>query len=153
MDQNKKQVGAPSHSHGSSSSSSSSSSTTTNLDHLFGPRDSSTSSASSSLFSTIFPPPSSTGPGRDRISGNATRGSSKSSVYQNNEGTDPPCNFNSSIYYGGQENYNVPKSGSTYESKNHQHNFKKDGGDDDESSGSNSNSTSRGNWWKGSLYY
>ncbi|XP_062000631.1 uncharacterized protein LOC133717894 [Rosa rugosa] len=146
MDQNKKQVGTTSHSHGSSSSSSS-----TNLDHLFGPKDSS-SSASSSLFGSIFPPPPSTGPGRERNSGNTTRGSSKGSVHQNNEVVDRPCNFNSSIYYGGQENYNVPKSGSTYESQHHQHNSKKDGVDDD-SNGNNSNSTSRGNWWKGSLYY
>ncbi|XP_050386749.1 uncharacterized protein LOC126803045 [Argentina anserina] len=149
MDQNKKQVGVTSHGHGSSSSSPP---TTTNLDHLFGPKDS-PSSTSSSLFGSIFPPPPSMGPGRERYSGNSTRGSSKSSVYQNNEGADPPCNFNSSIHYGGQENYNVPKSGSTYDSQHNQHKFKKDGGDDDDSSGNNSHGTSRGNWWKGSLYY
>ncbi|KAK9913647.1 hypothetical protein M0R45_037457 [Rubus argutus] len=126
MDQNKKQLGGTSsHSHGSSSSS------TTNLDHLFGPKDSSSSASSSSLFGSIFPPPPSTGPGRERNSGfsdnksNTTRGSSKGSMYQNNEDVDPPCYFNSSIYYGGQETYNIPKAGSTAESHHRQQHVSK----------------------------
>ncbi|XVF83801.1 hypothetical protein PTKIN_Ptkin16aG0521800 [Pterospermum kingtungense] len=163
--ENKRQVS------GSSSSSSSS------LDHLFGPKDSSSSSSSSSgIFGSIFPPPS-TVLGRDsshsgmmgswnnqglphhgkygnpdhntdskgQSSGTTKKAQSPSSIYQ----TEPmePCNYSSSIHYGGQENYS-PRKKTTDSS----HSFKKDGGDDDPN-GTNSSGASRGNWWQGSLYY
>ncbi|KAH8479299.1 hypothetical protein H0E87_031385 [Populus deltoides] len=97
------------------------------FDHLFGPKDSSSSSsASSGIFGSIFPPPSKVPAGRDSGTtgnhvgnetyvnpDNATRkakgessgisGKGQSSVYQNE--TPEPCYFSSSIYYGGQENY------------------------------------------------
>ncbi|KAB1217802.1 hypothetical protein CJ030_MR3G014788 [Morella rubra] len=59
--------------------------------------------------------------------------------------TTEPCYFSSSIYYGGQENYS-PRTRSTESPQI----LKKDEGDDD-SNGNNSNSTSRGNWWKGMI--
>ncbi|CAB4270856.1 unnamed protein product [Prunus armeniaca] len=176
--ENKNQVGGGGSSHASSSSS-------RTLDHLFGPKDSS-SSSSSSLFGSIFPPPPSAGLGSSGKYGNPsaldnqsqgfysskgestkgqnTKGASKDSMIYQNEAVEP-CNFSSSIYYGGQENYS-PRTGTTTES--HQHHLcakvnsadincvilqsKKDGGDDD-ANGNNSNCASRGNWWKGSLYY
>ncbi|XP_059457444.1 uncharacterized protein LOC132187222 [Corylus avellana] len=153
--ENKKQVG------GSSSSMS--------FDHLFGPKDPSSASSSSStgLFGSIFPPPS-TVLGRDSSDQNqggsckygnpdvitqsskgertgSRTGEKGSNIYQNE--TMEPCYLSSSIYYGGQENYS-PRTRSS-ESDNI---FKKDGRDDD-SNGSNPNSASRGNWWQGSLYY
>ncbi|KAJ9175796.1 hypothetical protein P3X46_014311 [Hevea brasiliensis] len=145
------------------------------LDHLFGPRDSSSSpssssssSSSSSVFGSIFSPPS-MGLGKDpsRIMGNQAGngkswnpdnstqsnkggstgmiGKDTSSIYQNE--TPEPCYFSSSIYYGGQENY----SPRTNNSESHQI-LKKDDRNDDPN-GNNSNSASRGNWWQGSLYY
>ncbi|XVE52593.1 hypothetical protein DITRI_Ditri02bG0134400 [Diplodiscus trichospermus] len=161
----------------SSGSSFSSSSSSVSLDHLFGPKDSSSSSSSTSgLFGTIFPPPS-TMQGRDsghtgmmgawnnqgfphhskygnpdhttdskgQSSGTTNKDKSDSSIYQNE--TVEPCYFSSSIFYGGQENYSPSKK--TTESPNY---FKKDGENDDPN-GSNSSGASRGNWWKGSLYY
>ncbi|XP_062157262.1 uncharacterized protein LOC133864848 [Alnus glutinosa] len=155
--ENKKQVG------GSSSS--------MTFDHLFGPKDPSSASSSSStgLFGSIFPPPS-TVPGRDYshnqggsakygnpdvISTQISKGTERtgtrtgelkgSNIYQNE--TMEPCCFSSSIYYGGQENYS-PRT----RSSESDHILKKDGRDDD-SNGSNPNSASRGNWWQGSLYY
>ncbi|EXC19362.1 hypothetical protein L484_010379 [Morus notabilis] len=141
------------------------------LDYLFGPKDSSNSASSSSttgLFGSIFPPPS-TVHGREnkRHLGNQLGSSkyekpenmysqsrkgessgvtSKDSIYQN-ETVAEPCYFSSSIYYGGQENYS-PRTRTTES----QHSFKKDGSEDDPN-GNNSNSASRGNWWQGSLYY
>ncbi|KAF9676879.1 hypothetical protein SADUNF_Sadunf08G0049300 [Salix dunnii] len=97
------------------------------FDHLFGPKDSSSSSSTSSgIFGSIFPPPSKVPAGRDSgITGNhvgnekyvnpdnatpkakgersGISGKGQSSAYQNE--TPEPCNFSSSIYYGGQENY------------------------------------------------
>ncbi|XP_015897037.1 uncharacterized protein LOC107430685 isoform X2 [Ziziphus jujuba] len=65
-----------------------------------------------------------------------------SSIYQ--EQRVQPCHLSSSIYYGGQDIYSHPQS-----TQNQGLNsvFKKDGNEDD------SGSASRGNWWKGSLYY
>ncbi|KAF6161041.1 hypothetical protein GIB67_007682 [Kingdonia uniflora] len=65
----------------------------------------------------------------------ASKGS-RSSIFQDE--TVRPCNFSSSIYYGGQDNYSSPSkhSGSS-------HVFKKDGNEDD--------CASRGNWWQGCL--
>lgn len=151
---NKKQVG---------SSAPPSSSTT--FDHLFGPKHPSSVSSSSStgLFGSIFPPPS-TVLGRDSSDHNqggsakygnpdvmtqsskGTLAGEKGSIYHNDR-TMEPCYLSSSLYYGGQENYS-PRTRSS-ESDN---SFKKDGRDDD-SNGSNPNSASRGNWWQGSLYY
>lgn len=135
---------------------------------LFGPKETSNSSSSSTgLFGSVFGP-STTGLGKDSTHsgrkqdygsqyGNVRNGISdynqqskadsrgKSSIYQNE--TTEPCYFSSSIYYGGQEVYSP--SG---QSANSQHSFKKDGEDDDPN-GNNSTSASRGNWWQGSLYY
>lgn len=139
------------------------------FDHLFGPKDSSSSSsASSGIFGSIFPPPSKVPAGR--YSGttgnhvgnetyvnpdNATRkakgesggisGKGQSSVYQNE--SSEPSYFSSSIYYGGQENYS-PRT----KNSESQHVFKKDYGKDDPNV-NDPNSASRGNWWQGSLYY
>lgn len=101
-------------------------------------------------------------------------------IYQNEAVV--PCNFSSSIYYGGQENYS-PRTGTTTES--HQHHLvsanlvgffffrgfllfdfyevnsadincvilqSKKDGDDD-ANGNNSNGASRGNWWKGMFFH
>ncbi|KAG2723819.1 hypothetical protein I3843_02G164600 [Carya illinoinensis] len=163
MENNKKQVGV--------------SSSSTTFDHLFGPKypSSATSSSSTSgIFGSIFPPPSTVlgrdsthdnrgGSGKygnpDIITKNNGKGESvareKGSSYQKDHeimepchfNSEPACYFSSSIYYGGQENYS-PRTRSTES----QHIFKKDGGDDD-SNGNNPNSASRGNWWQGSLYY
>ncbi|BBG98012.1 hypothetical protein Prudu_007305 [Prunus dulcis] len=105
------------------------------LDHLFGPKDSS-SSSSSSLFGSIFPHHHQRGKygnpsaldnksqGFYTSKGESTKGASKDSMIYQNEAVEP-CNFSSSIYYGGQENYS-PRTGTTTES--HQHNLsKKDG--------------------------
>ncbi|XP_050209269.1 uncharacterized protein LOC126659977 isoform X1 [Mercurialis annua] len=137
------------------------------LDHLFGPKDSSAASSSSSVFGSIFSSPS-TGLGRDSAgimgnqAGNSKYGNSANysqsnkggngkdsspSNYQNE--TAEPCYFSSSIYYGGQENY----SPRTKNSESHtSQQFKKDDKNDDPN-GNNSNTASRGNWWQGSLYY
>ncbi|KAI4299492.1 hypothetical protein L6164_032950 [Bauhinia variegata] len=153
MENNKKQVG--------------SSSSSTNFDHLFGPKDpSSTSSSSSSIFGSIFPPSSTVGgrdsrkpdvgsknfgtPGNHGNKGESSGGISNkngSGNYQN-ETVEPSSYYSSSIYYGGQENYS-PRTSRTTESH---HSFKKDK-DDDDPNGNNSNSATRGNWWQGSLYY
>ncbi|CAL9008125.1 unnamed protein product [Prunus brigantina] len=160
--ENKNQVGGGGSSHASSSSS-------RTLDHLFGPKDSS-SSSSSSLFGSIFPPPPSAGLGSSGKYGNPsaldnqsqgfysskgestkcqnTKGASKDSMIYQNEAV-VPCNFSSSIYYGGQENYS-PRTGTTTES--HQHHLSKKDGDDD-ANGNNSNGASRGNWWKGMFFH
>ncbi|PON56530.1 hypothetical protein PanWU01x14_180980 [Parasponia andersonii] len=151
--ENKKQVVAG---HGSSS-----------LDHLFGPKDvSSSTSSTTGLFGTIFPLPSAVlgkekkrdlanqvGSGKNEKSENVAQSrkgessgvTSKDSIYQNYQ-TAEPCYFSSSIYYGGQENYS-PRTSTTHES---QHIFKKDGSEDD-SNGNNSNSALRGNWWQGKI--
>ncbi|KAI3470799.1 hypothetical protein Pfo_027462 [Paulownia fortunei] len=134
---------------------------------LFGPKDSSKSSSSSTgLFGSIFGPPTSMVPGRDtsrpdfgHAYGNAKhetttdcktqKGSpmkkDKNSEYEN--GTVEPCYYNSSIYYGGQEVYSP-----TTRNLSPQHNYKKDGENVDLNE-SNSTCASRGNWWQGSLYY
>ncbi|XP_045805649.1 uncharacterized protein LOC123898680 [Trifolium pratense] len=145
---NKKKVGGA----GSSSSS------TTNFDHLFGPKD-----PSNNIFNSIFPPPS-TGGRRDStrhdMGSNNTYGApgkkgESSTVsdtnYQINE-TVEPSYYSSSIYYGGQENYtNSPRTCRTTQPP---HFIKKDkDDDDDDSNGSDTGGASRGNWWKGSLYY
>ncbi|RDY06891.1 hypothetical protein CR513_09059 [Mucuna pruriens] len=156
MENNKKKVGE-----GGSSSSS-----FTNFDHLFGPKDpSTTSSSSTSIFGSIFPPPSTVGvrdstkqdtgcknygaPGNYSNKGESSGVSNKngsSTNYHQNE-TVEPSYYSSSIYYGAQENYS-PRTRTT---QSH-HIFKKDKEDDDPN-GNDSNSASRGNWWQGSLYY
>ncbi|KAE9594355.1 hypothetical protein Lal_00001118 [Lupinus albus] len=156
MENNKKKVGEYS----------SSSSSPTNFDHLFGPKDSSyTSSSSTSLFSSIFPHPSTVG-GRDSrkqdtrdrnyaAPGNYGKDENSSGIYNKNSSanyqneTVEPSYYSSSIYYGGQENYS-PRTRTT--ESHHPHVFKKDK-DDDNPNGNDSNSASRGNWWQGSLYY
>ncbi|KAK8593254.1 hypothetical protein V6N13_043144 [Hibiscus sabdariffa] len=145
------------------------------LDHLFGPKVSSSSATSSTgLFGTIFPPPSVV-LGRDS-SHSGIRGSwnnqglahhgtygnpdhtieyskGQSSGKRNKDKsssiyhneTVEPCYLSSSIYYGGQENYSPRKKTTHY--------FEKDGGDDDPNGNNSSGGASRGNWWQGSLYY
>ncbi|KAJ1389159.1 hypothetical protein SESBI_38510 [Sesbania bispinosa] len=150
MDNNKTKAGA------------SSSSSTMNFDHLFGPKEysSSTSSSSTGLFGSIFPPPSSVegrgskkqevgsknlgAPGSSHQSKKGESSNSRicnkniSSNYQNE--TVEPSYFSSSIYYGGQENYS-PRSSRTTTQPHHV--FKKDKDDGDNTS------ASRGNWWQG----
>ncbi|PKI46619.1 hypothetical protein CRG98_032961 [Punica granatum] len=164
----------------SSSSSSRYSSSSDSMGHLFGPPkehhySSSSSSSSSystgSTFGSIFPPPSAvlgrdsspsgafTGYSRSQDLGNqfgiwnnygdhqgqVFKGESKgrsSTTSYNQQETAEPCYMSSSIYYGGQENYS-PRT----QASESQHTLKKDGEDDD------SGSASRGNWWRGSLYY
>ncbi|KAG5053007.1 hypothetical protein JHK87_005205 [Glycine soja] len=134
MANNKKQAG------GSSSS-------TMKFDHLFGPKDSSsTTSSSTGLFGSIFPPPPSFGFAlgtQTNKSESSSRISNKntSTNYQNE--TVEPSYFSSSIYYGGQENYS-PRSRTTQP----HHVFKKDK-DDGDSNSNDSNSAARGNWWQG----
>ncbi|CAK9180243.1 unnamed protein product [Ilex paraguariensis] len=130
---------------------------------LFGPKDTSSSSSSSTgLFGSVFGPPS-TGLGRDSSHcvstgsskkpdlggqyGNAKHGTTGSSTQRNKGESAEPCYFSSSIYYGGQEVYS-PNSQTT----GSQQVFKKDDEHDDPN-GNNGNGASRGNWWKGSLYY
>ncbi|CAK9323807.1 unnamed protein product [Citrullus colocynthis] len=143
-------------------------SSSSSLDHIFGPMDSNSASSTSTTgyFGSIFPPPVvereskkdvghqvSTGelgnPDNASINGKkgtgGAFGNDESSMYQNE--TMEPSYFSSSIFYGGQENY----SPRTNASEIH-HNFKTEGKDNDANE-SNSNSASRGNWWKGSLYY
>lgn len=136
------------------------------FDHLFGPKDSSSSSpASSGIFESIFPHPSKVPAGkdsgimenhggrgkyanRDNVAQKAKgegSGKGKSLVFQNE--TPEPCYLSSSIYYGGQENYSPRTKNSEY-----QHVFKKDDEKEDPN-GNDPNSASRGNWWQGSLYY
>ncbi|XP_073126284.1 uncharacterized protein [Henckelia pumila] len=106
---------------------------------LFGPKEPSTSSP---LLGSIFAP-------QPTISGKDTSTStpslardSKASKGNNLNNTVEPCYYNSSIYYGSRELY--PSTNPNV--------LKKDGGDADPNE-SNSNCASRGNWWKGSLYY
>ncbi|XP_004503211.1 uncharacterized protein [Cicer arietinum] len=158
MENNKKKVGG-----GAGSSSS-----PTNFDHLFGPKDPSTiSSSSNSIFGSIFPPPS-TGGRRDstrhdmgckNYGGGAPGNYSKKGEGMSNKNitddtnyhneTVGPNYYSSSIYYGAQENY----SPTTCKTTHSPHIIKNDKDDDDDSNGSDSGSASRGNWWKGSLYY
>lgn len=177
--ENKRQVGAsPSRRPPLSSSSTS----YTSLDHLFGPKEypsSPPSSSSHESFGSIFPPPStvlargypnsgafmdssrSQDPGNkfgtwncgnSARAGQVFKGESNGATYKNRSSiyhTEPaePCYLSSSVYYGGQENYSPrirhPDS----------HHLLKKGGEDNACNGSNSDSASRGNWWKGSLYY
>ncbi|XP_073042231.1 uncharacterized protein [Primulina eburnea] len=105
---------------------------------LFGPKESSTSP----LLGSIFAPQASTISSKDTSTSTPPLArDSKISKGNNLNNTVEPCYYNSSIYYGAQE---------LYPSTNP--NLKKDGGDADPNE-SNSNCASRGNWWKGSLYY
>ncbi|TKY56810.1 Proteasome inhibitor-related protein [Spatholobus suberectus] len=138
-----------------------SSSSTMNFDHLFGPKDSSsTSSPSTGLFGSIFPPPSSVGGRESRMQEvgsknfgapgtQSNKGESSSGITNKNTSTNyqnetvEPSYFSSSIYYGGQENYS-----SRSRTTQPQHVFKKDK-DDGDPHGNDSNSAARGNWWQG----
>ncbi|KAG8649383.1 uncharacterized protein LOC110620234 isoform X2 [Manihot esculenta] len=133
---------------------------------LFGFKD---STSSAGIFSSIFAPPSkvlgrgllryevmgkkqdsaneawNTKPGAPDATSKSNQGEGQnmpnrdtSSIYQ--EQRVQPCHLSSSIYYGGQDIYHTQSSSMTST-------FKKDGTEDD------SGSASRGNWWKGSLYY
>ncbi|XP_018481076.1 uncharacterized protein LOC108852086 isoform X1 [Raphanus sativus] len=144
-----------------------SSSSSSSFDHIFGPRvSSSSSSATTGLFTTIFPRPSAGMLGRQMDfpsqGGHAKyqsahergkRSNIKEKNSYHNEETEPPCNLSSSIYYGGQEKYssttNTNKDTVSRSRNYHTHNtyYKKDAQEGD------SKSASRGNWWEGSLYY
>ncbi|XP_075499894.1 uncharacterized protein LOC142538446 isoform X2 [Primulina tabacum] len=104
---------------------------------LFGPKESSTSP----LLGSIFAPQPTISSKDTSTSTPSLARDSKISKGNNLNNTVEPCYYNSSIYYGAQE---------LYPSTNP--NIKKDGGDADPNE-SNSNCASRGNWWKGSLYY
>lgn len=122
---------------------------------LFGAKDSSEQANSVGIFRTIFPPqpkvfgrepfqyletekkicsenPAWTS--KNGVSGQAQSAASKDKVL--------PFHYNSSIYYGGQDDYtpseSAQKSGTT---------FNKDGGEDQ------SDSSSIRSWWQGSVYY
>ncbi|TKY65955.1 Proteasome inhibitor-related protein [Spatholobus suberectus] len=122
---------------------------------LFGSNQSQKSSASG-IFESLFSPPSKV-LGREslrsEVSGKtATEGWSSIIGIQDyiSKGSDAetqstPCHLSSSLYYGGQDIYSRPKS--TKDSGLNSLLHKKDGVEDD------SGSASRGNWWKGSLYY
>ncbi|CAA7028985.1 unnamed protein product [Microthlaspi erraticum] len=137
-----------------------SSSSSSSFDHIFGPRVSSPSSSSTTgLFQSIFPPPS-MGTQADLANRHAAtryqppnsgipnkrgeRSKNKERKNYKSEETQPPCNWSSSIYYGGQESYSssTPSRSTTKPDA-----YKKDGEEGD------SDSASRGNWWEGSLYY
>lgn len=148
---------------------------------LFGPKDSSKhSSSSTGLFSSVFGP-SSTGLGKDfphaeisRTSryqnsthaneyGSATyetqdyrtpKGSGQSGGVQSKDRSTSYQNETvEPCYFNSSIYYGGQEVYSTnLQSKNTYNTFKKEGGDDD-SNGSNLNSASRGNWWQGSLYY
>ncbi|RDX89774.1 hypothetical protein CR513_28459, partial [Mucuna pruriens] len=148
------------------------SSSTMNFDHLFGPKNSSsTSSSSIGLFASIFPLPSSVGGRESRMQEvgsknfeapvmaqfgfalgtqsnkgeSSNRITNKNTSYSTNyqNETVEPSYFSSSIYYGGQENYSPTRSRTTQP----HHIFKKD--NDGDSNGYDSNSAARGNWWQG----
>ncbi|XAR60661.1 hypothetical protein NMG60_11034124 [Bertholletia excelsa] len=141
---------------------------------LFGSIESIQPAASTGIFASIFPPPS-TVLGRNlscsALMGcmqkqsseagsnlwNAKQGTTaKKNEYGGNsmtkerksifEGSVEPCPLSSSLYYGGQEDMYVNSSGTQTPSANSI--FKKDGTEDD-SSGYNSQGASRGNWWQG----
>ncbi|XVF55172.1 hypothetical protein PTKIN_Ptkin06aG0015400 [Pterospermum kingtungense] len=149
------------------------SSSSSSFTELFGSKDS--PSSSTGIFGSIFAPPSKVF-GRESLrpdmmakrqdspndpwntkpgaSGNASKGHEGenenianrdviSSIYQEQR-VMQPCHLSSSIYYGGQDVFYYPQSsqGSGISSV-----YNKDATDDD------SGIASRGNWWKGSLYY
>lgn len=135
---------------------------------LFGSKDSAGSSSSSSgIFNSIFAP-SNKAFGRESLHSQvvdkkqqdyATKPTAPDSVSWDKEGGSKspqkrennsfyqeqrvqPCHLSSSIYYGGQDVYNSPK---TTQSSGYS-TYNKDGEEDD-------GCASRGNWWQGSLYY
>ncbi|XP_028772948.1 uncharacterized protein LOC114739251 [Neltuma alba] len=129
---------------------------------LFGSNESHPSS-SSGIFGSIFSPsskmlggeslrselrgktPSGTRDDISRMHDNDTQSRANkdtSSIYQ--EQRVQPCPLSSSIFYGGQDVYYHPQS---TENAGLNSLDKKDVGEDD------SGIASRGNWWKGSLYY
>ncbi|KAG2311963.1 hypothetical protein Bca4012_026483 [Brassica carinata] len=116
---------------GKAGSSSSSSSFTA---QLFGPKEPSCSSS----FKSIFLPPS-------KGTGNFLSSKNGPIDYRKESAT---CNLSSSLYYRGQDVYSGSTSSHTYPTVN-----KDQTRGDDDASGNNLMDASRGNWWKGSLYY
>ncbi|KAK9282750.1 hypothetical protein L1049_010971 [Liquidambar formosana] len=147
---------------------------------LFGPKDSSSSSSSTGLFGTVFPPPS-TVLGRTS-SHSGFVGSSRKQDFGNQYGNAKYGTRDYNIQGSKGENSGIAgkeKISSIYQNETvlepcsfsssiyyggqdvyypqtrtaESHpTFKNDGGEDDPN-GSNSNGASRGNWWQGSLYY
>ncbi|XP_022145691.1 uncharacterized protein LOC111015084 [Momordica charantia] len=74
--------------------------------------------------------------------------SSREASSFNQEQIAHPCHLSSSIYYGGQDVYPHPHN-TQNPATGLNSSIKKDGEEDDDDSGG----ASRGNWWKGSLYY
>ncbi|CAN8279474.1 unnamed protein product [Cochlearia groenlandica] len=121
-------------------------SSTSSFDHIFGPRIS--SSSTTGLFKSIFPPPSPEMLGRQvdfasqgghvKYKSPRERSKKKERNSYNNEEKEPPCHLSSSLYYGGQEKYpsTITKD-----------NYKKDGEEGD------SHRASRGNWWEGNACF
>ncbi|KAJ0266308.1 Cell wall RBR3-like protein [Hirschfeldia incana] len=126
----------------------SSSSSPSSLDHLFGPKGSTSATSASScstILDSIFPPPVA------RKKGNHTGHEAQSSISQTTDErsiheTREASYYSSSIYYGGQQHYSPPRTDGSSISPSHPHKETDDRTDD-------TNATSRGNWWKGSLYY
>ncbi|XP_010423401.1 PREDICTED: uncharacterized protein LOC104708516 [Camelina sativa] len=126
---------------------SSSSSSSTSFDHLFGPKGSASSASScSTILDSIFPPPVA------RKKGSHTAPESQGSISQPTDERSShekreASYFSSSIYYGGQQHYSPPRTdGSASTSPSHE-------SKETDNRTDPTPSTSRGNWWKGSLYY
>jgi hypothetical protein len=147
--ENKKQVG--------SSPSSSSSSFCADL---FGSKESTQTSASTGTFASVFPQPPTvlpTGYTQKQSMSNmwstkqgpadTITNKKKNSIFQESV---EPCPLSSSLCYGGPEDMYIKSSTTQTSSSNPS--FKNDAVDDDPN-GNNLSSASRGNWWKGSLYY
>ncbi|KAL1196981.1 hypothetical protein V5N11_024778 [Cardamine amara subsp. amara] len=124
----------------------SSSSSSSSFDHLFGPKGSASSASScSTILDSIFPPPVAKKKGKH--TGAEVQGSISQATYERgNHEKREASYFSSSIYYGGQQHYSPPRTHGPSTSPSHQPNETDDRTD-------TTTSTSRGNWWKGSLYY
>ncbi|GLT75867.1 hypothetical protein SLA2020_475610 [Shorea laevis] len=141
-----------------------SSSSSSLASELFGSKES--PSSSSGIFGSIFAPPGSKVLERESLRPDAmankqyqpneawnTKPGSYGDTSKGHEGENQntqkvqpygPCHLSSSIYYGGPDVVSHPLS---TQASGVNSTYKKDGGEDD------SGSASRGNWWKGSLYY
>ncbi|KAF8097217.1 hypothetical protein N665_0293s0065 [Sinapis alba] len=125
----------------------SSSSSPSSFDHLFGPKGSASASSCSTILDSIFPPPLAS------KKGNHTAHESQSIISQTTDErsireTREASYFSSSIYYGGQQHYSPPRTdGSSISPSHHPKETDHDRTD------TTTASASRGNWWKGSLYY
>lgn len=134
--------------------SSSSSSTSSIALELFGPKDTPPASShpsSTGIFGSVFGPHSmGRGTESSYLQGMDVKyggGPCDNGIAYQQQTNIQPWNYNSSIYYGGQEVYSTS---SVVDAK---HEYKKDGQDDVSDGNHAQGSASRGNWWQGSLYY